>query len=174
MSGMGNGWDAVVRVWREALVRAGREEAIPAPATMEAARRAETRLGVRLPSVLLDLYSVADGLPTLGGDVYGVRGCAELMWFREAEAELVAIWDEINRDGGYLTDDLALMRKGLAVSKDGDEYRLLLVPTERINIANPGDWRLYRHSNGGSGVTVCESLVETLLDIVGLYFDVHP
>jgi cell wall assembly regulator SMI1 len=167
------GWDTVVGVWREALARSGSAEVIPDPATPDAVSAAEGRLGITMPAVLREFYSVADGLPVLGGDVYGVRGCAELAWFRDTEAELVEIWDEINRDGGYLTGDLDLLRAGLAVSKAGDEYRLLLVPTQSREAASADEWQLYQQSNDGNGVTPSDSLIEDLLHMVGRYYGVQ-
>jgi len=158
------GWADVVDTWRH-VVAATTHVSIPGPATSRAVSDAETRLGIAMPKVLSDLYSVADGLPSLGGDVYGVRGSAELAWFRDAEADLIEIWDEINRDGGFLSDGLELMRTGLAVSKDGDEYRLLLVPTG----TDADDWQLYRHSNGGDPVTPYPSLSANLLDMARAY-----
>jgi cell wall assembly regulator SMI1 len=162
MSGTEHSWDAVIRAWREALGTKD-DAAIAGPATCEAIAAVEGRLGIALPAELRDLYSMADGLPALHGDMYGVRSCAELVWFRDAEPELIAIWEEINSDGGFLTEYLELMRAGLAVSKGGDEYRLFFVPTSPTNSASRDDWQLYRQSNDGDGVTPQGSLIEHLL-----------
>lgn len=72
---------------------------IPEPATVEAIRDAETRSGITIPTILRQLYLVADGLPCLGGNVFGIRNCSELAWFPQVEAELIDIWDGINQDG---------------------------------------------------------------------------
>jgi hypothetical protein len=72
-----------------------------------------------------------------------------------------------------LTEDLELMRAGLAVSKGGDEYRLFFVPTSSTNSASRDDWQLYRQSNGGDGVTPQGSLIEHLLYMIKLYYNVE-
>jgi cell wall assembly regulator SMI1 len=161
-------WDELIRVWHAVLARTSGAD-VPPPASAEEIRAAESRLGVTLPADLTDLYSRADGLPALGGDVYGVRGCAELMWFRDAEAQLIEIWADIDKDDGYLAPYLDLMRAGLAISKDGDEYRLLFVPSTG---GDAGGWQLYQQSNGGDGVVAKPgSIAGRLLEMVNLYFE---
>jgi cell wall assembly regulator SMI1 len=84
MSGTEHSWDAVIGAWRQAL-GTNDDAAMAGPDTREAIAAVEGRLGITLPAELRDLYSMADGLPDLRGDMYGVRGCAELVWFRDAE-----------------------------------------------------------------------------------------
>lgn len=159
-------WDAVVQAWRDVVGRPGRDAVIPGPAAAEAIAAAEARLGITMPVTLRSLYSIADGLPDLGLDMYGVRGCAELAWFRDAEPEFIAIWEEIDEEG-YLAEIIELMRAGLAVSKGGDEYRLFFAPAS----ATGGDgWELYQQSNGSNAVTGLQSLTKHLFGMVNVYF----
>jgi hypothetical protein len=47
------------------------------------------------------------------------------------------------------------------------------VPTSSTNSASRDDWQLYRQSNGGDGVTPQGSLIEHLLYMIKLYYNVE-
>ncbi|MFK0172530.1 SMI1/KNR4 family protein [Streptomyces sp. NPDC090306] len=88
------------------------------PATEEAVRAAEQRLGVRLPPSYRAFLLASDGFDGLGGWVDAASGCADVAWLRDTGtgASLVDLYAD--------TDYAELFGRALAVAEGEDLWLL--------------------------------------------------
>ena len=101
-------------------------------ASEETLAAAESRLGVRLPPTYRAFLSTTNGFGPVGFFVRRLRPAEELVWLRDEDPELIAIWTEETQE-----TDLA---ESLAVSDEYDGARVLLNPTV---VDHAGDWEAW-------------------------------
>jgi hypothetical protein len=101
-------------------------------ASEQALAAAESRLGVELPPSYRSFLSTTDGFGPIGFFVRRLRPVGELVWLRDEDPELIAIWTEETQES-----ELA---GTLAVSDQYDGARILLNPSV---VDADGDWEAW-------------------------------
>jgi hypothetical protein len=114
---------------------------------------AESRLGVKLPPTYRAFLSTTNGFGPVGFFVRRLRPVEELVWLRDEDPELIAIWTEETQES-----ELA---ETLAVSDDYDGARVLLNPTI---VDDNGEWEAWFFAHwvpGAERHSSFRTLVET-------------
>ena len=139
-----SGWRKLLEWVSADVVEAGEfEEEVPVEAvaggwlgsdgaTAEEITAAEMRLGVELPPSYRAFLSTTNGFGPVGFFVRRLRPIEELVWLRDEDPELIAIWADETQES-----ELA---ETLAVSDEYDGARVLLNPTV---VDDNGDWEAW-------------------------------
>jgi hypothetical protein len=140
----GSGWRELLERVSADVVAAGEfEEELPAGAvagrwlgsagaTEEEIAAAETRLGVDLPPTYRAFLSTTNGFGPVGFFVRRLRPVEELVWLRDEDPELIAIWTEETQE--------VELAETLAVSDEYDGARVLLNPSI---VSDDGEWEAW-------------------------------
>jgi hypothetical protein len=139
-----SGWRKLLERVSADILEAGEfEEELPADAaaarwlgsdgaTAGAIAAAETHLGVELPPSYRGFLATTNGFGPVGFFVRRLRPVGELVWLRDEDPELIAIWTEETQES-----ELA---ETLAVSDEYDGARVLLNPTV---VDDDGEWEAW-------------------------------
>jgi hypothetical protein len=117
------------------------------PASEEAVRAAEERLGIVLPPAYRNFLLASNGWSNIAYSVDLLKA-EEIGWFAELEPQLLAAWSEPGME--HFAEHIRVLERCLLISNDngGHAERWLLGAG---NIAQNGEWTAYEWWPGAGG-----------------------
>jgi hypothetical protein len=137
--------------WREFLTGPGTEWPGPQPASEDAVRAAERRLGVPLPPSYRNFLLVSDGWNDIPTNAGTLRRVDAIGWYPEVDPGMFTAWFGPDALGSGLELE-AELRRSVLISTDSVQGDVWVLSAKHIGA--DGEWRAYEWFAGDDGSLV--------------------